>query len=1473
MEGYQKKISRIICLPILFLFSVHSSTGIEIERFEHLTTRDGLSQNSVLSIYCDHLGFMWFGTMNGLNRYDGYDFKIYRSEPGRDNVLSHNRIISIWEDPQLYLWVQTNDGYYHYLNRETDQFHTYPKYLESEEEKNSVITCLDQNSKDELWLGTDRAGVYFLKYDSIAKKYRDRHFISRGVGNITNNQVSFIFSDQSDHVWIGTRNGLNLLSENELNDEEVYFQHLFVDQHFLCYTFQGDKIWMGTGNKGIIIYDSENEQFDAAPEFLKDLQTTKITTLHTGKFGHVVIGTESRGLFLYYPVDGTLKKYAIQGNYVKKVYEDYFGNIWVNTEHFGVSRIDPVTGDMKYFVLTPREIQPLVDDERQYFYEDSDHALWIGLHGAGLAHYDQDKDEFEFFRNNPRDLKTISSNFVHCIAEDKSGLLWIGTGQFNGGINKVIPANSSFRCIIPESNIIDRSMNVVRAVFEDSNHHTWLATKSGMIYIYDSDFNLVETLDELSLVQRDVPGYNVYTIKQDRDGFIWLGSKGGGVAVSTISLLNPHFDYSTMDFFLYNKQPEQPTSLSSDMVYSILQDKHNRIWIGTYGGGLNLVEERWPDRMVCRHINRSNSNLSSDDIRQVFEDTKGQIWIASNFGLNLMQENALSDSLLFRVFYYDPMDVSSISYNDVIHLFEDSHKRLWIGTFGGGVNLLERMDPSKSVFKHYNQTQGLSNDAVFGILEDDDGYIWFSTENGISRFNSSNEKFENFNEHDGLISCNFNENTCFKTSEGQMIFGTTNGALLIFPDRITYEKFIPPVVLTKFQLFNKDVDIDAKDSPLHSTIETTKSIMLKHWQSSFSIEYTALNYFDPVKNRYSFILENFEETWNDINNQRKATYTNLPPGEYIFKVKAADSFGEWDNSSIQELTITIQPPWWGTNLAYLIYLIVFMVLAESSRRILSKYRRLRNDLQVEKKVNEIKLKFFTNISHEIRTPLTLILGPLEDIRTKKELPGALKRSVDVMYRNGTRMLRLINQLLDFRKIQYKKMKLKVRKVRLPEFVATICNNFEYLAEQKNIDFSFQVKCDTSHVWIDAEKIDTILFNILSNAFKFTPHGKSIEVIMQQAEEPDFVNIIIRDEGPGIPKEKIELLFTRFTNLSAGDKYLTGSGIGLSLSKELIEMHHGEILVNSIMGKGSEFIIRLPVGNEHFSDNEVEYLQSEPVEQNQLLIEEWIEEECGDPPQRAVSAHSPTVLIVEDNSEVRNYISDVLSSYYNVVSASDGNEGLKITDAIHPDIIIADIMMPEMDGLQMIRMIKNDFDICHIPVIMLTSRSALNDQVEGIEAGAEAYILKPFSSRYLLSVIKNLIDQRKKIFEKYSNKALFSPGEVAITDRDQRFLQQIMDQVEKNYSDSSFNVERLAALSGVGRTVFYNKIKGLTGFTPVEFLRNMRLNIAGQFLRKTDYSISEIAYMTGFNDVKYFQRCFKSLFKMNPSDFRGILKSK
>ncbi|MDZ7607174.1 MAG: two-component regulator propeller domain-containing protein [Cyclobacteriaceae bacterium] len=1189
-------------------------------------------------------------------------------------------------------------------------------------------------------------------------------------------------------------------------------------------------------------------------------------TLIQQPFGDkLTIGTEKSGLYIYSLKSGKLVGNILAGKTIRRIFRDSQHDLWINTQEFGIYKVDSSFTSIRHYELIPNEIESIVDDERQYIYEDSQKNLWIALHGGGLALFNRETNAFEFYRNSPNDNATISSDNVYCITEDNSGLLWVGTGPADGGVNKIYTINEAFKRIGLEDHIITGNENVVRAVMIDCNGNTWAGTKAGNVHILDQEYKVIHKIHEIPLATGSFPGQNAYTFLQDNEGYVWIGTKGGGVFVSENPVCAPATRYDKIRFHHYAFDPADSSSLSSNIIYSMIQDTNNNIWIGSFEGGLNLVQSRTADRLVCARINTSNSAISSDKVRYLYQDHENRIWIATDFGINYFDvEKFDPDQPDIHSQLFDPRRKSSLSYNDVIHIYEDSRHTLWLGTSGGGINRLVARYTDSLTFEHINIDDGLINDIVYGIVEDQRGKIWFSTDHGISAYNPSDKTFENFDQSNNLNTDAFNENTCAVTADGQLLFGSNDGLLVVEPGKIKGTNYQPYVALTNFQLFNKDIDITDPDSPLKQDIETLQRIELKYNQSSFSIEYAALSYFAPSKNRYAFRLKNFDADWNEVGNQTKATYTNLAPGNYVFEVKAANWNSDW-NDTIRSIEIVIMPPWYKTTTLYLTYAVLFIILFEIIRRSYSRYQKLQNDLEVEKRVNDIKLRFFTNISHEIRTPLTLIIGPIHDLLEVKNIPANIATKLHLIEKNGKRMLRLVNQLLDFRKIQKSKMTLNIHQVELVSFIHSIIENFDLIADHKKIKIVFDAPVDPVSIWVDPNKFDSVIFNILSNALKFSPKGGNVHVRLDEGTS-EYVDLAISDEGVGIPKNKLPQVFERFSPLTQENEEFGSSGIGLAYSYEIMKLHHGDILVNSEYGKGSEFIIRILTGNTHFSQEEIRMEEGESLYKvrHEKVTEVDFELETKETEDLEKDIH---ILLVEDNHQILEYLSEYLQKEFTISARVNGHEALEFVNQHQPDLIITDIMMPVMNGIELTKKLKESMDTSHIPVIMLTAKSAIEDQIEGIETGAEAYILKPFNMTYVHAVINNLLKQRSIIQAKYIHNKDEGIAGIKITTKDEKFLNDINRLIVDNYSDPEFNIDKLVDTSYVGRTVFYHKIKSLTGLSPIDFLRQKRLHIAAQLLLETDYNISEVAIMTGFNDVKNFSKRFKEIFNRTPSQYK------
>ncbi|WP_010416328.1 hybrid sensor histidine kinase/response regulator transcription factor [Anaerophaga thermohalophila] len=1432
--------------------------GQEIFRFDHIGTQDGLSQNTVSAMMCDKEGFLWIGTNNGLNRYDGYSFKVFKGNTNESGIFINNRITEIWQDEQDFIWFMTHDGYYHYFHPTLEKINSIPDFLVKEAKDNTIISDFEQYTSNEIWIGLRSLGIYRLQYDAEQADYKTTRFLNRGQYALSNNNVSFVRHDNTGNLWIGTQRGINFLSKEDIEANTPNFQHFFVDYSFTTFCETKDELWFGTQNNGLLIknkisgvYTQKNNE--TVPLF----KNNHSSLLFLSKREHLYAAFENAGLFCYDISKKDWKYIPTAGKNIDRIYEDRYGQIWITSDKFGIDRYDPETGESKHYRLSPPGRENTTDLERHVFFEDNSDNFWIGLHEGGLALYRRDEDRFRFYLNEPSNPNSIHSNIVASIIHDRSGQLWLGLGQYPGGIERVILRNPGFTHILPQREIKEVSDNITRSLHEDNEGRIWVGTKAGRLHVLDSLYNQLAVYEKFKTDNGWVSGANIYTIITDHKGHIWLGTKGKGILVSK-KPVNEYESLSHLDFYNYQHSENDPRSVTHNNIYCIVENHEHEIWIGTYGNGISRVVTEKNGNRYFKNIHSQNSNLGSNMVRHILFDAQGRMWVATSFGL-YMRENPREGD--FYSFFYKPDNPNSLSYNDVIHILEDSDQELWFGTLGGGLNKLQVINDSVAKFKRFNSSNGLSNDVVLSMLEDNNGRLWISTENGLNRYNKTTGTIEVFNTTNGLSFNMFMENTCLKRQNGTMLFGGYKGIEALNCKKLQVKNYTPKIELTNFQLFNKDVSTLDENSPLEKTITYTKHLTLKHHQSSFSIEFSALDFQDPENVQYAYMLENFDTGWNQVDNQNKATFTNLPPGDYVFKVKSTNRLGGWiDNPS--ELKITILPPWYKTDWAYAGYIVIFILFIAGIKKIITKINRYRNELTVEKRINEEKLKFFTNISHEIRTPLTLILGPLEDLKQKtRAISPEIYREVMIIHKNGKRMLHLINQLLDFRKIQNNKMRLKVAPLDIIKFCREVFDSFLPMAQHKKLELAFVADKESSEIWADATQLDVVLYNIMSNAIKFTPSGKKVTISVEHISKDKLV-ISVADEGKGIPERNVKDLFTRYTILS--NREASGTGIGLSLAYEITRLHGGELKVDSKEGIGSTFKIILPKGRKHLEGrNEIEFTEKtdnhfHPITED--VIEP--EREKITVPENGIQEKKATALVIEDNTEILNYICSALSRNFSTTKAANAREALDIIEEKHPDIIITDVMMPGMDGMELTQLLKKDFSTSHIPVVMLTAKTGLEDQISGLQCGADAYLQKPFNAKLLNTVALNLIEQRKRIIAKFRDNKTIDPETLKVTSKDEEFLKTLVAYIQENYS-KEFTIEELAGQLCVSRTVFYNKVKGLTGMSPVEFVRQLKLKIAAQLLEK-GYNVSEVSFQVGFNDVKYFSRQFKTLFGYPPS---------
>jgi signal transduction histidine kinase/ligand-binding sensor domain-containing protein/DNA-binding response OmpR family regulator len=1456
-------IKKLFLIVVLLLQSILAEAQLN-SSITRYSTRDGLSHDGVLCITRDRDGFMWFGTFDGINRFDGHNFVVYKSRPGDSSNLSNNKIRSIIEDKTSFLWIKTYDNKVYRFNKKTEQFLAISDGVYKHLFKDMVIDKIIPDTKDGVWLLTENRGLFHAMNNSSGTPlitYYGKE--GKGASRINGNTVKFL-QREKNNIWIGTEGGLNCLQLNKHNKyQDVQFSPAvtkFLSAHsFTCFAQNKDFLFFGTADGNLVTYNLTQRTF-AIKELGKGLNLNAICS--SGR-PLLYISTSGRGLITLHLATFKYSYSGLAANDTYfSLYEDKAGQVWIEPEKNGVVKYNPHTGVYKHFT----QKKDVISSSRDYqVITDANGTLWASMKGGGFGYYNPVSDDIAYFYDEPGAKDQKFSNIITSLLIDKTGVLWISAKD--GGVNKVVPITDKFNYRKLVGKPQNRSENNVRAVMKDSRGRLWLCTKDGMVYVYENE----KPVSVLINTPQNV-GY-VYSIIEDSKGNIWLGTKGNGLFKA--SPIDPGKSFYALSNFRNDKSDKN--SLSSDMVYSVIEDRKGRIWVATLGGGINLMTVLEGKTIFKNYYNAFSTYPFSwaNVIRHLNEDDQGRIWVGTSNGLLIFDPNKVSDKgYNYQKYQKVRGDRSSLGNNSVQYIYKDKTGQMWVGTFGGGLNKVIRHANGDIKFEVFTTENGLSNDVVLGITGDQQNNIWIATEGGLSQFNPRNKTFKNYDSYDGLPESGFSEATCFSAGNGKLYFGCIDGYISFNPLNITDQKINAEMALTRMQLYYKDMAPGVEGSPLKYAINETTELVLKHDQNAISIDYAVLDYRAFNKITYAYKLEGFDKTWHHVNDQRKATYTNIPPGEYTFKVRAA-SEDLFSNVPEKKVRIIVKPPFYLTYWAYFLYLVIAVAIAIVARRIILTMIRLRNKVLVEQKLTEVKLSFFTNISHELRTPLTLIVSPLEEISRTESLSVKGKEYLNIVNRNANRMIRFINQLLDFRKIQSDKMQLSIAKIDLLALIRDICHHFTGMAEEKNIRFNIVPPGSEIYAWVDEEKIDIIVYNLLSNAFKFSPANTSITVTLTDLPETEEIELCVVDEGKGVPPDKLEEIFEIYYEGNVpGESHLKGTGIGLALARDLALSHHGKLWAQNNDKGGMTFILRLKSGKTHFNNAEVKFKDTVygnefiRIDTPHLVPEQGV--------KNIRDLQTPLVLIVEDNPELRTFLSVKLDGLYNIKSAADGMEGLHTAVTLIPDLIISDVMMPNMDGIQMLDQLKNDVRTSHIPVILLTAKSSVESQIEGLKYGADLYITKPFHTDYLLASVESLISSRKRLFEQLSN-ALdkrivnLTPDEVVITSKDESFLKQSIKIVEEGMQDVEFNIEDVAVAVGMGRTTFYKKLKSLTGLSPVEFVRDMRLKRSRQLLDEGSLTVSEIGYLVGFNSLPYFSTCFKEKYKSSPSEYMKKIK--
>lgn len=1409
-------------ITIFFCFQTFSAYAIDGLKFENITSKNGLSHNTVRSIMQDKQGFLWFSTINGLNRYDGREFIVMLPQFNASS-LAESKIKKTIEDNNGRIWILLTSGIVNCYNTHTESFVDYTGKSELK-----IYLDIQITASGDVWMWGIKNGACRIRY---ANDEPVAHFFDKM--NIQTNYVNFVFEDSEQQTWLGTNQELYKINQDSpeyyiTGDDILYFQGA---------REVGKYIYFFTQNNKIIVVDKSKKRYfseiDIYPQRGKlSINQTAIIgdkkILITGKQATYILDTdllkvsEAKEIFDNEELAGT------------RILNDNKGNPWIYNKSGNIWKYSKTLQKFERIELIPKSILSVIDLERYDIFCDSRDIAWITTYGNGLFALEQNTGKLNHFTRYNSGLKT---NYLLSVFEDKSGEIWVGTEHT--GVSKISLTKYRHETFFPDKDKTNAENKIIRTIFQDKAGDIWIGTKSGNIYLFDENF---KSKDIISLPQ-GMP----YCIVEDKHENKWVGTKGNGLLI---------FPRHGKGYTEYTHNLTDTTSLANNNLYSILADTKDNVWVGTFGAGL-LYCEKHEDKITFKSI----AGISNEQkfVRCIIQDRSGLIWVGGNNGIFIFDpDKVFRESTDIRTFNFDQNNPNSLNHNEVKFLYEDSKGRVWIGTSGGGLNLAVRnVSDGEIHFEHFTTEEGLVNNVVQSIEEDNNGNLWISTESGISRFNPKTKIFENYSFSDSWESDLFSESSSFKRKNGELMFGSYNGMYILNPSTFKNKVSDLPVLLTRLRINGIPVAPNGQDSPLTKSITETKSIKLRNGQNSFSIEFSSLNYQDASSDRYTYILENYDNKWNPITQYNVATYKNIPAGKYIFKVKGNNSSGIMaDKETILEITVI--PPFWKSSQAIGIYIILALIICFFTAKLILKMNKLHNAVEVERRMTEYRLRFFTNISHEFRTPLTIIRGSIENMNEMKSIPPHLKKQIKILEKSSSRLMRLIDQLLEFRKIQKDKIELTLKYTEVVSFFSEIYNTFIETANRNNIHYTFSSNEESKMILLDSGKLDKVAFNLLSNAFKHTPVNGNIAVTLRFNDEDDNWQLTVSDSGIGISTDKRELLFQRFKQINYS---ASGIGIGLNLTHELVNVHHGSIAYMDSEWGGASFTVTVPMSENNYLNEEI--IHNETTGISTVDMEEVIQDDILND-----TLNSYKILIIEDDEEIRYFLTEQLKNIFTVFSAANGVEGLDTASKEQPNLIICDVMMPEMDGFEVTKRLKSTFQSSHIPIILLTAHSSVKHQVEGIEAGADAYIIKPFSTKYLLARIIKLIEQREKLQYKFSHEPGVEPAVICTTNKDKEFLEKIHAVIEKNVDNPEFSVDVFAQSVHLGRTMLYKKVKGVTGYSPNEYIRIIRLKKAAELLKTTDLNVSEVAYKVGFNDPFYFSRCFKEQFSVSPLQFKG-----
>lgn len=1366
-----------------------------------------VTNNVVSSVHKDDKGFLWIGKMDGLFKYNGYDFKVYANTFGGNLGLSNPWVTDV-NEIENHIIVGTKNGL-NLLNQSTETF--------------QYIYPADYNSN-------------------------------------LSNHVTTLNILNNNKIQVGLTNGLlqvNFEENNSFKVEEIKFEN---SKNTLENPFVHKVI---TIKEGSLIQTSNNI-------FLLEPNNTIAKKIKIEKpDGSILKGFDT--IFL-------LNEDTLIVSYKGEAYYINTNKNYIHANYLAIAK--PIT-----------EIYPSWPSISKInnIFKDSSDTLWIGTEGAGLYFYHKQSGNWQNFRYKVNYANVLKNDFIRVIDEDKSGMLIVGS---DAGINVIYNKQNKFHIINNVGDVKNGKSDIVNVhgILEDENQNLWVGTRGKGLFVFADEFENNITPDVNNSLSQ------IRSIIEDKEGDIWLGTQNGIHIISKdkkkrIEKLSGYFN---------NRKPDY---LIGEHIYAILEDNVNNKWIST-GNGLYVLNN---DNNLKKVTNTSiGTSLDYKIIYSMMLDSSDRIWFGT---LNGMIAYLDSKDYEYPLSIYSntgkPLDFKLVrvakEFKEYFQNYETysfcevGSKEIYVGTNFGLCKIdlpKKELTPLLSLNKSLDSVNVVAS-YVYGLLFDEaNNIIWGSSNNGLFAYNFNNKDLQRFGIKDGLQSLEFNGNSVFNGKSGHLYFGGANG-LNSYKTSVSLTKsdYKPNLVLTKLFVNGKQVGVNDETKILNKEVSFTKDIELKAKENTIGLEFASLHLPYSTNNLYKCKLIGVDEDWRYLGNKRSINYANLPKGDYEFRLKGSNNDGVWNTEELS-LNITVLPAWYAIWWVMLLWYILGVFIVVAFIIIILKNRDNINELKIKEieqiktsEIYESKLVLFTNISHELRTPLSLILDPVQSLIQQKKTYHENKDLFDIIKNNVERLKRLIDQVMDFRKHEYGKIDLKITKSNIAETLASISSSFVYHSELKNIKYNIKLPDNPMVMYYDIDKIEKIVYNILSNAFKATKNGGKIRISLGEFDANrklhkllkykvisgtkdlstlnNHIYIKIVDNGEGIHEDNLEEIFTRFYQ---DNTINSGTGIGLYMVKQLTEMHYGNILIKSTKKKGTSFIIILPKNEDLYKPllNDAEKIDEIEVEKPvslPILTNEVSE---------VLQTKRYTIVIVEDNDELRMYLKSILKAYYNVYTANNGLEGLMLIQEEIPDVVISDIVMPEIDGLELCKRIKNNFDTSHIPVILLTAKSFDYQIIDGAKSGADIYLTKPFNGEILIANINNLISNREKLRLIFQNENILEPSKITVTSIDEQFIEKLKKAVEENIQDQQLTLEFLATQVGVSRAQLFRKVKALTGLTPNNFIKSIRIKFAAELLKDERFQMSEIAFLSGFKEASYFSRCFKETYGCSPKEYKKSL---